>query len=365
MFQNKLPVELNVFKTISSSGRISSIDIFRSIAIIGVVLFHFNGTLPMGFLGVDLFFVISGFLIGGILTKQFNSGESINFFKFFLQRGFKVWPSYYSFLLIGSVLAYLFYHSFAPEQIISLNDYKRYLFFYQNYTGMPFHWSFDHVWSLCIEEHFYILLPLLFIFIQKTGNKKSALITAIILVICSGIISKYVMLFYTHSKDTYSATHNRIDALAWGVLLNFVLFYKGEMLKRLKFKWLIFAAGLLLFIVSIYMELKSDSIIYHKIIFHSFLPFCFALMIAGVYYVDFSKIKILRIVAYYSYNWYLWHPVFVIIIEKYAGFGIFGISVYLVISFLFAMLFTVIVEEKALAKRNLVLSKLFDSKAKR
>src|ERR1043166_564385 len=93
---------LNVYKTIHSEARISSIDICRAVAIISVVVHHYGDYFTYGNLGVDLFFVISGFLIGGILTKQYDSGKPINFFKFVLQRGFKVWPSYYIYLAVGS-----------------------------------------------------------------------------------------------------------------------------------------------------------------------------------------------------------------------------------------------------------------------
>ena len=141
----------NLNKVLSSSNRISSLDIWRGIAIISVVLYHFNEALPYGSLGVDLFFVISGLLVGGLLTKPFLNGEKIEFFKFFLRRGFKIWPSYYTFLIVGTIIAILTYKSHNQNQIIPFTDFKRYFLFYQNYTGAPFHWSFDHVWSLCVE----------------------------------------------------------------------------------------------------------------------------------------------------------------------------------------------------------------------
>jgi len=347
-------------QVISDKDRISSIDVFRSIAIISVVLFHYNGILPFGFLGVDLFFVISGLLIGGLLIKKYNQNENINLLKFILQRGFKIWPSYYSFIFIGSVIAYFFYKEIDSNQIIPITDLKRYLFFYQNYTGLPFHWSFDHVWSLCVEEHFYILLPILFILVQRFFKSSVVLFIFIIFTIISGIAFKILMVFFTSSKDTYSATHNRIDALAWGVLLSFIIFYFGESLKKMKLRYVFFILGIAIFIIALYLEVYNSSYFYQKIIFHSLLPFCFFLMLLGLYYYDFTCLKILRIIAYYSYNWYLWHPLFVIFLIKYFGNSILGLTLYLIISFIFAILFTVIVEEKVLQKRDLVLGKIFN-----
>lgn len=67
-------LKLKSFDTLKDTTRISSIDIFRSIAIITVIIYHFNHRLPYGYIGVDLFFVISGLLVGGLLTKQFRGG---------------------------------------------------------------------------------------------------------------------------------------------------------------------------------------------------------------------------------------------------------------------------------------------------
>lgn len=342
--------KLKSLQLIESGQRNSTIDIFRAIAIISVVLFHFNNFLPYGHVGVDLFFVISGLLIGGLLIHDIGEGKQIRFFRFILQRGFKIWPSYYSFIIVGNIAAYFLLSTIAPDQYIPLWDIKRYIFFYQNYTGQPFHWSFDHVWSLCVEEHFYIMLPILFIVIQRSYNDRRVLLSAVCLVIVAGILFKYLALIYTNSKDTYSGTHNRIDALAWGVLLSIIINFYPELMKRISF-----VIGLLLFIAAMWMEINLESVIYHKVIFHSFLPICFFLMISGLYDFDFSRLKWLRLIAYYSYNWYLWHPIFAIGINYLFGNTITGLLVYAVASFVTAIIFTVIVEEPFLEMRKKVI----------
>ncbi len=218
---------LKAWNVINSDERTSSVDVFRAFAIISVVIFHFNKQLPFGHLGVDLFFVVSGLLVGGLLTKEFASGGKIHYFKFLLQRGLKIWPSYYAFLGLGTLVAILFYRSSNPEQIIPLWDIDRHLFFFQNYTGLPFHWSFDHVWSLCVEEHFYIVVPIMFLVVQACvprSHRLKTIFVLVVLTILAGIVFKHLSYFFTNSKDTYSATHNRIDALAWGVMLNLLIF---------------------------------------------------------------------------------------------------------------------------------------------
>lgn len=359
---------LKVFQIINNTKRISSVDIFRSVAIITVVIFHFNHQLPYGYLGVDLFFLISGLLVGGLLTKDFESGNKINFFKFFLQRGFKIWPSYYAFLLFGSLIAIYFYKTIDSDQIIPLWDLKRYLFFYQNYTGLPFHWSFDHVWSLCIEEHFYVLLPVMFLLIQyfiKVKHKRKVLFAIVYLTIITGIIFKHFSYFITKSQDTFSATHNRIDALAWGLLLNLIITFYAKKIKSLRFTIFCFISGLFIFITALYFRINYTNVLFEKIYFHAIIPISFFLMLLGLYYVDFSKLKLFRFIAYYSYNWYLWHPVFVIFITRQIGNTTYGLFIYLIVTFIIAIIATIFIEETFLNKRKMILDKIFKKHAEK
>jgi peptidoglycan/LPS O-acetylase OafA/YrhL len=353
--------KLKSLKVIESTGRISSVDVFRAFAILPVVVFHFNKFLPFGELGVDLFFVISGLLVGSILIRKFKKNERIDFWQFILQRGFKIWPSYYWFLLIGSFLAYLFYSQYKPDYIIGAGrDMLRYLFFYQNYTGAPFHWPFDHIWSLCVEEHFYILLPVLFIIVKSLfSNNLRYLTLSVIGLIIAGIILKVMSIYFTHSKDTYAGTHNRIDALGWGVLLGILVAYLEEYLRKVKWLFMLFISGVILFSANIITFIYWKNYFFEKVVFHSLAPFCFFLMLLGLYYHNFSKWKAIRFISYYSYNWYLWHPIFVLIISKYFGIGWIGLVIYMMVSFVTAMLFTILVEERFLKIRESVMNKFF------
>ena len=313
-------------------------------------------------MGVDLFFVVSGLLVGGLLTKEFASGGKIHYFKFLLQRGLKIWPSYYAFLGLGTLVAILFYRSSNPEQIIPLWDIDRYLFFFQNYTGLPFHWSFDHVWSLCVEEHFYIVVPIMFLVVQACvprSHRLKTIFVLVVLTILAGIVFKHLSYFFTNSKDTYSATHNRIDALAWGVMLNLLIFYYGEKIRHYRFRILTFLAGALLLTTAVYLSKYSDYVIIEKVYLHSIAPFSFFLMLISVYHVNFSSMKFLRFIAYYSYNWYLWHPLFVIFITKVVGNTVVGLLIYLVTTFIVAVVATVWIEEPVLGKRRWIIDRLF------
>ena len=358
-------LKLKVFETINSTARNSCVDVFRAVAIIVVVLYHFNNIIPYGYLGVDLFFLISGLLVGGILVKKLDRDEEINFLKFVLQRGFKIWPSYYFFLFVSSFLSRYLYADSHSEFIIPISDLGRFVFFYQNYTGLPYYWIYDHVWSLCVEEHFYILLPLMFIFIKTfipSESKKKFLYAGLICTIIAGMLFKVISFYFTSGQDTYSATHNRLDALAWGVLLNLLINDYGERLKEFTSAYWVLLIGTLIFCVSMYFFIAFDFEIYEKIFFHSIIPFSFFLMLLSLYSTNFQNWKFLRFVSYFSYNWYLWHTIFVYYIVESMGMTIFSCLTFLVGSFLVAMITTIFIEEFFLSKREKIISNWFSKK---
>ncbi len=201
---------------------------------------------------------------------------------------------------------------------------------------------------MCVEEHFYIFLPGLFIILQSyviKKQQKSRLIGVILLTILVGILFKYVSYTYTKSRDVYSAIHNRIDALSWGILLNTVLTNFSKELNSICFKITTTFIRLIIFLIAIYYQNICENMLYKKVCFHSIIPFSFALILLGIYYVDFSKLKFLRFISYYSYNWYLWHPIFVIYLTHYFGNTKIGLIIYLILTFMIAMLTTILVEE--------------------
>lgn len=350
----------NAWKSINNPHRSRAIDVYRAIAVLSVVAFHFGPFLPYGYLGVDIFFVISGFLVGGILIEQYLH-KKIHFWKFILQRGFKIWPSYYFFLLIGGIFCYLYYSgSSHPDLYIPLHDIKRYLFFYRNFTGEPHHWNFDHVWSLCIEEHFYILFPLSLIFTKFFPfQKKTKIYILLFLYIVSGIAFKWLALNFTNGKDTYAATYNRLDALAYGVLLYMMLHY--PLFKSIFKKQLWFWIGMLGAISCILFDHFVGALWFEKLWFHSLIPLFVVMIIYATYHFAFPYTKGLRFLSYYSYNWYLWHPMLVYMIYDHIGNNIIGFAIYLGLSFLLAFVFTHGIEEPFMKLRRTYIDNMYST----
>lgn len=197
--------------------RIRQIDFLRGIAIILVLFRHMEFT-PVthliGWSGVDLFFVLSGFLVSGLLFDQYNREKTIKPLLFLTRRGFKIYPLFYI-ITAALVLA----HQFTGLGTSSANLVPE-LFFFQNYSeGIN-----PITWSLAVEEHFYILLVLgvyLAVKFGKLTSRKGFHALAITLLLYSLVARVFTSLrytefeFYTH----YTPTHLRIDSLLFGVVI--------------------------------------------------------------------------------------------------------------------------------------------------
>ncbi|MBN9385229.1 MAG: acyltransferase [Chitinophagaceae bacterium] len=145
----------------ADNGYIKSLDGLRAIAVLLVMSFHAEIT-HFGWLGVQLFFVLSGFLITGILWKE-KSREgpvSYKFKKFWVRRTLRIFPLYFGYLLVLG-LTYLFFHfpsyyvTYIPYLLTYTFNFTRTL---QQWHGNPL---FTHLWSLSIEEQFYLFFPLI------------------------------------------------------------------------------------------------------------------------------------------------------------------------------------------------------------
>jgi len=223
------------------SGRIPEVDGLRGLAILGVLVFHlfcrgidyekshWIATYAakigsIGSTGVDLFFVISGFLIGGILI---DTRESPNYFKtFYLRRIFRIFPLYYGLLFIFYILSFA-----SAYKLISVANWmvgfnfsgKWYLTFTQNFPmardGNLGAAALAPTWSLAVEEQFYVLLPLIIFFVPRKY------LTALVVALIFG-----ASIFRTvtwHQTSSIIATRMQmpgcLDSLMMGVLIAILL----------------------------------------------------------------------------------------------------------------------------------------------
>jgi peptidoglycan/LPS O-acetylase OafA/YrhL len=204
--------------------RIKRLDIMRCAAIL-LVLFHHSAVLPsisqMGYVGVDMFFVLSGFLISGLLYTEYQQRGAISFKRFFIRRGFKIYPAFYAMLLVTFIV------QLAAGKLSGWAAYAREILFVQDYK--PAIWL--HCWSLGVEEHFYILLPILLLllirFSSNSANPFKAIPRTFLVVAVACFAMRAATVHFTppasYYGDTISMpTHLRIDGLFFGVLLGYL-----------------------------------------------------------------------------------------------------------------------------------------------
>ena len=199
-----------------------------------------------GWIGVDLFFVLSGFLISSLLFSEYQQHGVISFKRFFIRRGFKIYPPFWVFIGCMVLLDLL------RGRIFPLSGLLGELFFIQNYGP---HLA-AHTWSLAVEEHFYLLLPLLLIFVLKrsvgTQDNPFRNIPWMFAGIAAGCLTLRLGAAYWMEYDTTKhlfPTHLRIDGLFFGVVLSyFYHFFPTEFQRFAKrySRWLCFGGGLLL-----------------------------------------------------------------------------------------------------------------------
>lgn len=232
-------------------NRLRELDFLRGIAIILVLLRHqvlFDFTTEMGWIGVDLFFILSGFLVSGLLFKEYKKFGNIEPMRFLIRRGFKIYPIYYI-----SILIYMI--PFLVRGDLPMRGLLYELTFIQNYTK-GFGYLNPVSWSLAIEEHFYIgLVIILWISLKKKwiklevedtnvlkfGRIEGAIFSLFILCFLARI--HYNILHHELLNTGMAMTHLRIDSLFAGVLISYFYHFKISYLNKImEYKWIMFAA---------------------------------------------------------------------------------------------------------------------------
>jgi len=222
---------------------VPALDGVRALAVAGVVTYHVGADwLPGGFLGVDLFFVLSGFLITGILLGQIDRTGRIAFAEFFTRRARRLLPALY--LMLLAICGWAFFVA-APDEIGDLRGAALAALFYvanwffiltgQSYFGdMQGPSPVEHTWSLAIEEQYYLVWPLLLILLVRrtTSRWTIAIITALIL----GSVALMALTYDAGDPSVaYFGTFTRIHELFVGALLAWLV-HRGLSLSA-RWRW--------------------------------------------------------------------------------------------------------------------------------
>ena len=253
--------------------RIFGLDLLRVLSIVLVLTSHTSWIYPpsssllakavdmCGFFGVELFFVLSGFLIGSIIFKQFIS-ENYSFkvtITFLYRRLIRILPNYYLIILVNCVIGYLVGYS--------ISESWKYFLFFQNFATplLPF---FPESWSMPIKEYGYLIAVLLLYISSKiftSVSRKTIFLAVIIVMILFFFVAKIYYNFHTQNTTMAqwdlalrSVVIYRIDTVLMGVVFGFVSCEYPEFWKKNKFNFAVIGLALifvLLFCLG-YLKLK-------------------------------------------------------------------------------------------------------------
>jgi peptidoglycan/LPS O-acetylase OafA/YrhL len=255
----------NIFKIEIDNSRIFGLDLLRAIAILMVVIEHGGNLLPanlraINYLfvldGVSIFFVLSGFLIGGILIKCIEK-EGYNFKmlkKFWVRRWFRTLPNYFLILIIICLLHYFFTDGFSFKNIAS------YFIFSQNICMPHPSWFFPEAWSLCVEEWFYLIIPILIGLVTvtfKSNLKNQFFFLSIFIIFCITLFRYYrfvnipIINLEEWDLNFRKQVITRLDSLMYGVLAANISFYFAAFWNKYKIQMLFI--GIALFVIAKYI----------------------------------------------------------------------------------------------------------------
>ena len=190
-----MPWKLDRGRSFGEMGYLPGLDGLRAVAIIGVLLYHAGiDWMPGGFLGVDVFFVISGFLITSLILEEYDRSGRVNFTKFYLGRARRLLPAV-AVLLIAVGLAVLIvyqdalsaFREDALATVFYVNNWW-YIFVDQSYfesVGRPP--LLKHLWSLSVEEQFYLIWPVFALLLMRSGGRPLVRRLALVLAIASTV----------------------------------------------------------------------------------------------------------------------------------------------------------------------------------
>ena len=218
--------------------RLPGLDLLRAIAIVWVMLFHayalfglgvgFGWLSGYGWMGVDIFFVLSGFLIGTQVLRPLQRGERLSFGGFYARRAWRILPAF-------AVMLALYAGFPALREAPGLQPWWQFATFTLNLLiDYDHNQAFSHAWSLCVEEHFYLLFPLLAWWLTRRPTTLKFVATCACIVVFGIALRSAVWLHDTaldpprnwFVEDIYFPTWMRLDGLLMGVVLATLRVYR-------------------------------------------------------------------------------------------------------------------------------------------
>jgi peptidoglycan/LPS O-acetylase OafA/YrhL len=252
----------------TTKSRLTGLDTLRASAILLVLMYHYevvvSGKPTFGFLtdigwvGVDLFFVLSGYLIGNQIMSAIARGEDFSLKVFFARRLLRTLPNYYFILAIYFIF---------PSLLSGTGTASiwRFLSFTQN-IGLHYGETFSHSWSLCIEEQFYLILPVAALLIASFAKSKRVGWSVLLAGVMAGmLVRSWAWITFGHnainplifSEHIYYSSFARFDELLPGVAIAMLKNFHADLYARILRKGnLLLVAGSIAFAIVAYLFLN-------------------------------------------------------------------------------------------------------------
>lgn len=299
-----------------------ALDGLRGVAVIGVVLFHANGLLKGGYLGVDLFFVLSGYLITSILIAERAATGAINLAQFWVRRARRLFPALLS---IMPAIALYAWRLALPDELKGLRyDALATLGYVANWRAIfssKSYWDLfvapsplEHTWSLAIEEQFYVVWPLLFWLVMvKLARPKRVMLGVTVVLLVLSMAAMLVLFDPDRTSRVYFGTDTRAAAILSGAALSMVLDAHAQVSQKLARVFDVLGAIALGLLGYAWCTLEGQSeLVYRGGLWLTELGglVLVACAVAGTDKSYVARLFALRPLAYMgtiSYGVYLWH----------------------------------------------------------
>lgn len=295
----------------------------RAIAVLAVVVFHFNrGWMPGGFIGVDVFFVISGFLMTSIIFNglKLNSFSLLDFYK---SRARRIVPALS--VMLMCVMVYGWYNMYTPEfRTLAKHAYSSLLFIsniiYWKESGYFEQGAEEkwllHTWSLSVEWQFYILYPLAILTISRIFNLKISRF----LILLAGIASLSFCIYA--SRILVSSSYFLLPTRAWEMIAGGLVYLFPVTILRKK-RWQLI--GIVIIIISLFIFNEGS----YWPSYNAIVPVMGAMLVLWSQSESkFLDSQIVQSIGAYSYSIYLWHwPIYLYIYNTYGGVSLLSILV--------------------------------------
>lgn len=342
------PQAAQLFKALRGS-RIPGLDFLRAISVLMVLVDHSGMTwlgpiaLFNGGIGVEIFFVLSGFLITWMLLHELDKHQDINLLDFYRRRAARLLPAFYAYVLLGITYLTLRHLPVPWDAVVAACLYV--LNYYQGLTGAATHFL-SPCWSLAVEEQFYLLWPFALLALFRHRIRMVPFMCTVIVAVwlCRPIL---MWVFDVPDAYLYRALETRADHLAVGCVLAMLLrqqFWLEVSARLAKRTWVLPALAVLLITSATLQQIQaykySLGYALEPLLIDFMIPLVILRSSENTWFAKLANFKTIVTIGQISYGMYLVHPLLMypirMAVERATGLSVLGVSVSILAVIVFA-----------------------------